>query len=116
MQNVNGVPTPRSLSDIKFPKFNPEQLEFFQQMIELTREDRLQLEPRKADFELFQLQWNGLESMEATYKWLIAGHFAIVNAEVEERVGQGTYDPQQKLEESSGVGQSTGVENNNVTF
>jgi hypothetical protein len=116
MKDSIGVPTPRSLSDIKFPKFNGEQIEFFRKMIELTRQDRLALEPRKADFELFQLQWNGLESMEATYKWLVAGHFAIVEAETEERLNQGEYNPQQKLDAGAGVVQSTGVENNNATF
>jgi hypothetical protein len=87
-----------NLNTVIFPKFNPNQLEFFAEMIKLTQQDRLRLDPRALSHELFCLQWNSLEAMEGVYKWLIDAHHAIVASEAEERAGKDSYNPQGKVD------------------
>jgi hypothetical protein len=103
-----------NLDTIHFPKFNTEQIEFFNKMILLLQQDRLVLDPRSTDSTHFNLQWNSLESMELTYKWLIESNYAVIEAETEERIGGNTYSPQEKLDSA---GESdTEVLDNNLTF
>ena len=102
------------LNSIKFPTFNPAQLAFFKQMIELHKQDRLNLDPRDTPRPIFNLQWNSLESMQKVYEWLINSNAAVEEAERQERINGTSYEPQQLL--ASINDDTKGVDLNNLTF
>lgn len=88
-----------SLDKIHFPKFNPEQLIFFNEMRKLTQQDILDLDPGKGDFAQYQLAFVSLKAMEQTYTWLIEYNNAILNAERKERIDGEEYNPQKEYED-----------------
>lgn len=104
----------RNLNNIDFPQFNQSHLRFFQQAIEICRQERLNLEPREADFHFYQLQWNSLIAKEQEYQWLIDASSAVTVASREDRVHGSGYDPEQLL---AGINDNSGgVDLNNLVF
>lgn len=106
------------LNQLTFPKFNSEQIEFFKGMIQILKNDRLQLDPRTVKPKYFQLQWNSLEAMEGTYRWLIDANFAVIQAEADERVGKEAYNPQKTIDLAGNqvLIDNASVNENNSTF
>jgi hypothetical protein len=102
------------LNQIQWPKFSPPQLLFFAQMIRIYQQDRLNIDPASLPKKVFDLQWVSLQSMENTFKFLIDGNNAVVEAERDERINGSGYNPQQLLADVHD--DSIGVDLNNLSI
>lgn len=86
-----------TIDSLKVPKFSQEQLDFFQNFITLLQQDRLQLDPASMDKHKYDLAYVSLRGSELQFKWIIDAHYAIVQAETNERLFNKDYDPESEM-------------------
>src|SRR5690606_18247200 len=97
--------------DIKFARFNSEQIKFFQEMVVLLQQERLSLDPGRTEKHLYDLQFVSLQSMERVYQWLVDSTYAILEAERQERIHGEPYNPQLHLENMDEVDVTVKLDN-----